>query len=158
MKAVLKSALIAAAATLFVSAALAQEPPAPPPTPAPTPAPAPAPAPTTPPPPAGVPPVAMVDEAKITIDGKADGDGKLEVVFTPAQGTPMTITVLVAKKMKPKEVAEDLAKNLKVTLGDGYKVEQNDEKVEIKGKDDKKFSIATGGVTVPGMSVSLKLK
>ena len=154
MKSVLKSALVAAAAILFTSAAIAQEPPAPPPTPAPAPAPAPTPA----PPPAGAPPAAMVEEAKLTIDGKADGDGKLEVVFTPAQGTPVTITVLVAKKMKPKDVAEDLAKNLKVTLGENYKVEQNDEKVEIEGKDDQKFSIAVGGVTVPGMSVSLKLK
>ncbi|HEX6851372.1 MAG TPA: hypothetical protein VF139_08170 [Candidatus Polarisedimenticolaceae bacterium] len=154
MKLTVKSALVTAAAILFVSAVIAQEPPAPPPTPAPAPAPAPTPA----PPPAAVPPVAMAEEAKITIDGKADGDGKMEVVFTPAQGTPVTITVLVAKKMKPKEVAEDLAKNLKVSLGEGYKVEQNDEKVEIKAKDDKKFSIAVGGVTVPGMSVSLKLK
>jgi hypothetical protein len=151
MKSVLKSALVAAVAIVFVSALIAQEPP---PAPAPTPAPAPAPA----PPPAGVPPVAMTEEAKITIDGKADGDGKLEVVFTPAGGTPMTVSVLVARKMKPKEVAEDLAKNLKVTLGEGYKVEQHDEKVEIEGKDDKTFNIAVGGVTVPGMSVSLKLK
>jgi hypothetical protein len=147
MKFSVKLAFAAAAAVLFVGIAIAQEPPAPT-----TPPPAPA------APPAGVPPAAMVEEAKITIDGKAEGDGKLEVVFTPAQGSPMTVTVLVAKKMKPKEVAEDLAKNLKVTLGEGYKVQQNDEKVEIKAKDDKKFSIAVGGVTVPGMSAALKLK
>lgn len=155
MKIAVRTSFVALLAILLLSTvgAFAQEP-TPPTPPPPAPAPAPAPAATPAPPP--VAPAAMVEEAKIVIEDKAEADGKIEVVFTPKGGAPQTITVLVAKKMKAKEVAEDLAKNLKVTLGEGYKVEQNDEKVEIKGKDDKEFSIAVGAVTVPGMSVKIK--
>lgn len=142
MKSASKLAFVTVAAILFVGIAIAQEPPAP--TPAPKPA---------------APPVAaapLVTEAKIVIEDKAEADGKIEIVFTPAQGAPQTVTVLVAKKMKGKDVAEDLAKNLKVTLGEGWKVEQNDEKVEIQGKDKQKFSLAVGSSTVSGMSVKIK--
>ena len=140
------AACLTCVAALTVSAALAQAPAAPT-----TPAPAPE-APKA----APVAPAAMVDEAKIVIEDKAEADGRIEVVFTPQGGAPTTVTVLVAKKMKGREIAEDLAKNIKVTMGDGYKVEQNDEKIEIKGKDKKMFSVAIGANTVAGVSVKIK--
>jgi len=98
----------------------------------------------------------LVTKAKIFVEDKAKNDGKIEVIFTPEKGQPVTVSVLVAAKMKGKEVAEDLAKNLKVTLGATYKVDASGEKIEIKGADKQKFSIAVGSNNVSGMSVKIE--
>jgi hypothetical protein len=123
-----------------------QTPPATTPAPAPAAAPAPAPGPAAP----------LVTKAKVFVEGKAKNDGKIAVVFTPEKGEPVTISTLVAAKMKGKEIAEDLAKNFKVTLGATYKVDASGEKIEIKGKDKQKFSVVAGSNTVSGMSVKVE--
>lgn len=140
---------LASIAALAVTAVVAQTPPPAPTAPPPAPAPEAAKA-------APVAPAAMVDEARIVIEDKAKANGKIEIVFTAEGAAPTTVTVLVAEKMNAKEVAEDLAKNLTVTLGEGYKVDRNDEKIDIKAKNKKTFSVAVGSVTVPGMSVKIK--
>ena len=106
--------------------------------------------------PAPGPAAPLVTKAKIYVEDKAKNDGKIEVVFTPENGQPVTVSVLVATKMKGKEVAEDLAKNLKVTLGDKWKIDASGEKIEIKGKDKQKFSVVVGSNTVSGMSVKVE--
>jgi hypothetical protein len=142
--------VVAVAMVLLALPAWAQEPPPKPeqqPPPAqPAAAPAPAPGSTAP----------LVTKAKIVVEDKANNDGKITVVFTPENGQPVTVSVLVAKKMKGKEVAEDLAKNLKVTLGETYKVDASGERIELKGKDKQKFSIVLGSNNVSGMSVKIE--
>jgi hypothetical protein len=113
-----------------------------------------APAPTPPPAPGSTAP--LVTKAKIVVEDKAKNDGKIEVVFTPEKGQPVTVSVLVAAKMKGKEIAASLATNLKVTLGQSYKVDASGEKVEIKGKDKQKFSIVVGSNNVSGLSIKVE--
>jgi len=98
----------------------------------------------------------MVTKARIFVEEKAKNDGRIEVIFTPEKGQPVTVSVLVATKMKGKEVAEDLAKNLKVTLGATYKVNASGERIEINGKNKQKFSLVMGSNTVSGMSVKIE--
>ena len=139
--------MIGLAGLLAGSSVTAQETP-PPPTPAPAPV---APA------PAAVPAAMMVDEIKVVLEDKAKTDGEIRLEFTPEGGTAKSIRVTVAAKMSGKDVAEDLAKELKVGLGPDYKVDRYDaDKIKIEGKDKKKFHIAVGTITATGLSVRLK--
>ncbi len=134
---------------LLALPALAQEPekkPEPQAPPAAAPAAAPAPGSTAP----------LVTKARIVVEDKAKNDGKVEIVFTPEKGQPVPISVLVTKKMKGKDVAEELAKNLKVTLGQAYKIDASGEKVDIKGKDKQKFSVAVGSNTASGLAIKIE--
>ena len=134
--------------------ALAQDQPAPTPAP-PTPAPA-APAPATPPPMAS-PAAAQVESIKILFDDKAKTDGELRFEFTPAGGTAKTIRVTIAKKMDKKDVAEDVAKELKVALGSDFNVDHYDsDKIKVEGKKNAKFSLTISALTANGLSVRLK--
>jgi hypothetical protein len=132
------------------SAPVAQETP-PAPTPAPTPAPSPTPAPI-----AG-PAAPVVDQIKIIVDNKAKSDGEIRFAFTPAGGTTKEIRVTVAKGMKKGDICRDIAKELKVVVGESYKVDQyDDDKVKIEGKNGAKFSLTVAGQTVSGISVEIK--
>lgn len=141
-------------AGLAITMASAQGEPAP--TPAPTPAPAPAAAPA--PAPLAAPAVAMVDSIKIVLEDKAKSDGEIRFEFTPAGGQPKGIRVTVAKKMNNKDVAEDLAKELKVALGPDYEVDRYDaDKIKISAKKkDATFSLTLASMTATGLSVRVK--
>jgi hypothetical protein len=146
-----------AAATLFVAATaawmptLAEDPAKPAPAPAPAAAPAPAPA------PAAAPAAPMVESIKIIFDDKAKNDGQIVLVFTPAGGAAKSVSVTIQKKMDRKDVARDVAKELSVALGDGYKVDRYDpDKIKVSGKKDAKFSLTIASMTANGLSVRLK--
>ena len=139
--------LLTACLTLFAAAALslAQEKPASPP-------------PASPPPEAAPPaPVApMVESIKIIVDDKAKSDGEIRFIVTPEGGEAKTIRVTVQKGMDRKDVCRDIAKELAVTLGSKYAVEQYDaDKVKVTGKDKAKFSLAIAAQTVTGLSIKL---
>ena len=120
-------------------------------------APAPTPAPATIPAPVAVPAAMLVDEIKIVLEDKAKNDGELRFEFTPEGGTAKSVRVTIAKKMNNKEVAEDLAKELKVALGADYKVDRYDpDKIKIEAKNGKKFQLVLASLTANGLSVRLK--
>src|SRR5262249_36015990 len=82
-----------------------------------------------------------VDEVKIIVDNKAKSDGEIRFAFTPAGGTTQEIRVTVAKGMGPTDICKDIAKELKVALGEKYKVDQYDsDKIKVVGKDHAKFN------------------
>jgi len=124
--------------------------------PAPTPAPAPAPAPPAAAP-LAAPAVTMVESIKILLEDKAKNDGEIRFEFTPEGGQAKAVRVTVAKKMNNKDVAEDLAKELKVALGPDYDVDRYDpDKIKISGKKNAKFSLTLAAMTANGLSVRLK--
>jgi len=143
-------------AGIAVTMAVAQGEPAP--TPAPAPAPAPAAAPPAAAPLAAAPAAAMVESIKIVLDDKAKIDGEIRFEFTPEGGQAKAVRVTVAKKMNNKDVAEDLAKELKVALGPDYDVDRYDaDKIKISAKKkDAKFSLTLASMTANGLSVRLK--
>jgi hypothetical protein len=146
--------VLAAAFSSPVFAQDAKDKPATPPAPA-APAPA-APAPTTPPV-AAAPAAPMVESIKILFDDKAKNDGELLFTFTPAGGAAKQVRVTVANKMDRKDVAKSAETELKVALGDGYKVDRYDpDKIKIEGKKDAKFSLTISSLTANGLSVRLK--
>ena len=129
--------------------ALAQEPAA-------SPAPAPA-APAATPAPATVPAAAGVKEVKIVCDGKAKTSGEVSLVFTPAGGAAKDVRVTLQKGMGESEVCRDIAKELSVMLGDGYKVDKyDDDKVKVEGKNDARFTITQGANSASGVALEIK--
>ena len=130
---------------------LAQEPAA---SPAPAPA---APAATPAPAPAAVPAGAGVKEVKISCSGKVKANGEVGLVFTPAGGAAKDVRVTLQKGMGKSEVCRDIAKELSVLLGDGYKVDQyDDDKVKVVGKNDAKFTITQGANSASGLTLEIK--
>ena len=106
--------------------------------------------------PAAMPAAPMVESIKIIFDDKAKNDGELVLTFTPEGGAAKTIRVTIAKKMDRKDVARDVTKELKVALGDAYKVDNYDsDKIKIEGKKDAKFSLTVSSMTANGLSVRL---
>ena len=143
------SLILALAGLLVASFAVAQEGQTPPPAAPPAAAPAPT--------PIATPAATMLDEIKIVIEDKAKTDGEIRLDFTPEGGTAKAIRVTVAKKMSNKDVAEDLAKELKVALGEDYKVDRYDaDKIKIEAKNKKKFSLTIAALTANGLSIRLK--
>ena len=99
----------------------------------------------------------MADSIKILFDDKAKNDGELLFVFTPEGGAAKSIRVTIAQKMDGKDAARDVAKELDVALGDGYKVDRYDpDKIKVEGKNGAKFSLTLSSLTANGLSVRLK--
>ena len=118
--------------------------PAPPATPAP---PAPAPA---------QPPAVYYEKAIVVIDGEAEANGSLGLVFTPLGGVGKTVTVNVMAKAKKKDVARDIHKELSIAAGSAYKVKLENDKVSLSKADKKKspnFALSMTKLDVGGMSV-----
>ena len=134
--------------TILAAAAVAQEPAA---------TPAPAPAPSATPPPATAPLGAGVNDVKIICDGKVKISGQAGFVFTPDGGESKEVKVTLQKGMKEHEVCRDIAKELSVMLGAGYKVEAyDDDKVKVEGKDGAKFRITQGSNSATGVTLEIK--
>ncbi len=99
----------------------------------------------------------MVGEVKILCDDKAKNDGEINFVFSPAGGEAKQIRVTVQNGTKKQVACRDIAKEIAVALGSGYKVNQyDDDKVKVEGKDGQKFSLTLGSTTVTGLSIRLK--
>lgn len=145
--------LFAIAATGLLAAASVFAQTAPTPTPVPEAPPAATPVAT----PAAVPAAPAVRKMTIIVDDKAQNDGAIHLVFAPSGGAAKDIQITVAAGMKKKDVCRDIAKELKVAVGDGYKVDHyDDDKVKVQGKDKSTFSLTMAGNTVGGLSIRLK--
>ncbi|MEJ2188043.1 MAG: hypothetical protein P8Y93_01275 [Acidobacteriota bacterium] len=71
-------------------------------------------------------------EWEIVVDGKAEANGVLSLVYQPQGGEATLVKVNVLAKAKKKEIANDLAKQLAFATGTACKVKANDNKVKVK--------------------------
>jgi hypothetical protein len=69
---------------------------------------------------------------EIVVDGKAEANGVLELVYQPLGGEATLVKVNVLAKAKKKEIAGDLAKELAFATGTSCKVKANGNKVKVK--------------------------
>jgi len=98
-----------------------------------------------------------VTGAKIKIDGRAEGNGYINLKFTPSGGEAQTIQVPVVDRDREEAIAQSMAKALTVALGEGYKVDtRGNDKVEVKTKDKKKpFTLVVAEFSVKDVSVKI---
>ena len=97
------------------------------------------------------------EQMKIVCDGEVKSNGEATFTFTPAGGVPKDVHITLAKGMSENDVCRDVAKELKVLLGPGYKVDRYDnDKVQIEAKEGPAFSLIIGGQTATGISLELK--
>ncbi len=94
-------------------------------------------------------------EWEIVVDGKAEANGVLSLVYQPLGGEATLVKVNVLTKAKKKEIAEDLAKELSFATGATCKVKANDNKVKVKlaNKKSPTFHLAIETQAVNGVSV-----
>jgi hypothetical protein len=94
-------------------------------------------------------------EWEIVVDGKAEANGVLSLVYQPLGGEATLVKVNVLAKAKKKEIAADLAKELAFATGAACKVKANDNKVKVKLANKKSPSIhlAIETQAVNGVSV-----
>lgn len=103
-------------------------------------------------------PTVFRDSWKITVNGKPQADGTFTMVFTPLQGEAVKFTINVVKKMKPKQITQDLWKELTLAAGDNYKVKKKSDKVVTIKKANKKVPTMALEITdqkLSGMSLTI---
>ncbi len=91
----------------------------------------------------------------VVLDGKAEANGVLTMIFEPNGGEAKQVRINVLAKTKAKNIGKDLANQFTFTVGTGYKVKGKDNKVTIKAKDKKSppFWIGIGEQALTGVSV-----
>ena len=92
---------------------------------------------------------------EIVVDGKAEANGVLELVFQPHGGEAKLLKVNVIAKAKKNDIAKDLAKELTFAAGSAYKIKANGNKVSVKAPNKKSPPCSLGIETqaVNGVSV-----
>lgn len=92
---------------------------------------------------------------QIVVEGKAEANGVLELVYQPLGGEAKLVKVNVLAKAKKKDIAKELAKELAFATGAACKVKADDNKVNVKLANKKSPSInlsiqtqAVNGVSV----------
>jgi hypothetical protein len=74
---------------------------------------------------------------EIVVDGKAEANGVLELVFQPHGGEAKLLKVNVVAKAKKNDIAKDLAKELTFAAGKTYKIKASGNKVSVKAPNKK---------------------
>jgi len=94
-------------------------------------------------------------EWEIVIDGRAEANGVLSLVYQPLGSEATLVKVNVLAKAKKKEIASDLAKELAFATGAACKVKANDNKVKVKlaNKKSPTIHLAIETQAVNGVSV-----
>jgi len=103
-------------------------------------------------------PTVYRDAWKITINGKPQASGTFTMVFKTLDGEPVKFTINVIAKMKPKQITEDLWKELSLAAGANYKVKKKGDKVVVINKANKKVSSISLEITeqkLSGMSLTI---
>jgi len=106
-------------------------------------------------------PKAFLSSSAVNLDGKAQANGVLVLVFEPEGGEAVQVRVNVFKKTNAKKIASGLKDQLAFAAGDGYKVNvSGGTKVVIKTKSKKSalFSLRVDQVSVNGVSVMITKK
>ena len=94
---------------------------------------------------------------EIVIDGKAEANGVLELVYQPLGGEAILVRINVLAKAKKKDIAKDLAKQLAFTTGAACKVKANNNTVKVKLANKKSPSIHLGIETLAVNGVSVRV-
>ena len=103
-------------------------------------------------------PTVYYDKLVLKVDGKADVNGVVKLEFQAHNADPKLVSVNVVAKMKAKDLASDLWKELTLAGGNQFKVKQNDKKIKIQ-KANKKgpaFTLAIVEQNVKGISISIE--
>jgi hypothetical protein len=97
-------------------------------------------------------------KATIALKGEATAHGAIAFTFIAVGGAEKHVTVTVIEKTKDKNVAKDLAKEFKSEVGDGFKVSQSGDKVEIQvaKKGGPMFHVSLHSNTATGVAVTIK--
>lgn len=97
---------------------------------------------------------------EIVVDGKAETNGTLELVFEPHGGKAKLLKVNVVAKMGKDEIAKDLAQEITFAAGSEYKVKRSGNKVKVKvtNKKMKPLHIGIETQAVNGVSVRVGKK
>ena len=101
-------------------------------------------------------PTTYFDKLKVVVKGKADVNGVIQLQFQPNGGEPTLINVNVIKKMKDKDIARDIWKELALAGGDAFKTKLSGTQITIKQSNKKSptFALTIIGQSVTGVSVS----
>ncbi len=103
-------------------------------------------------------PTVYRDSWKITINGKPQVNGTFTMVFKTLDGEPVKYTINVVAKMKPKQIAEDLWKELSLAAGANYKVKKKGNNVVTISKSNRKVPSMALEITdqkLSGMSLTI---
>ncbi len=69
---------------------------------------------------------------EIVVDGRAEANGTLELVFQPQGGAAKLIKVNVVAKTKKDEIAKELEKEIIFAAGSSFKVKASGDRVKVK--------------------------
>lgn len=87
---------------------------------------------------------------EIVVDGRAEANGTLELVFQPHGGESKLLKVNVVAKTKKDDIAKDLAQEITFAAGSAYKVKTSGDRVKVKAVNKKSppchIGIETQGV------------
>lgn len=94
---------------------------------------------------------------RLQMSGDADSAGQITLAIAPEGEEAITVTVPIADDLDENAVAAAVVNELKLRLGDQYRVERDDgEDVLIKRRPgEKKFSVAVVENTVEGVRINL---
>ncbi len=97
-------------------------------------------------------------EWTVVVNGKAEANGVLELIFEPNGGEAKSVRSNVTAKTKDKKICQDLANQLAFTVGSDYKVKQNGNKVKVSAKNKKAapFWLGVGNQSLTGVSVGIQ--
>jgi hypothetical protein len=79
----------------------------------------------------------FMHSSKVVVNGKAQANGVLTMLFEPNGGEQKKIRVNVVAKMTAKKIGKEIATQLAFTVGTDYKVKGNGAKVTVKAKNKK---------------------
>jgi hypothetical protein len=94
---------------------------------------------------------------RLQLSGDADSAGQITLAIAPEDEEAITVTVPIADDLDENAVAAAVVNELKLRLGDLYRIERDDgEDVLIKRQPgEKKFSVAVVENTVEGVRINL---
>jgi len=98
-------------------------------------------------------PKVFTNGIKIELDGKAESNASIHLLFQPNGEDPIEITVGVVAKMKDEDIVDDIAKELQLTVGPRYEVKARGERVEVEtaSKSSPAFHLSLTKWTVMGV-------
>ena len=95
---------------------------------------------------------------KITVNGRPEATGTFTMVIQPYKEEPVKFTINVMAKQQPKNIREDIWKELSIAAGANYKVKKSGDKIVTIKMANKKvppISIEVTEQKLSGMSVMI---
>jgi hypothetical protein len=103
-------------------------------------------------------PTVFYEKLNVLVDGKAEVNGVVQLQFQARGQDPKLVSVNVLRKMKAKDIARDIHKELSLAAGSLFKIKLGGKKVSIKRANKKgpAFALTIIGQSVSGVSVATK--